>query len=226
MFMIYLPYEYITSQTEEQLLASVRCRETISRMTGTRRTPISQSGMTGVSNKCGFLLAFELRSNHRSLAGGEPRRRKSALSYQKAVTLVELIRAYWHLTTYPPSLQAQCVSRGDTLEQSGFSAQQQQPQSASPAVHSASEPTTPLRYRSRAHHQCHSGDLKPWILTRVRARDLNVLKSQHYWQRSLHEKVNLSQGFSVISGAMQAISWIWYCLPLNLVKRWCICNKR
>lgn len=85
MFMIYLPYEYITSQTEEQLLASVRCRETTSRMAGTRRTPISQSGMTGVSNKCGFLLAFEQRSNHRSLAGGKSQRRKSALSYQKAV---------------------------------------------------------------------------------------------------------------------------------------------
>lgn len=51
--MIYLPYECVTSQKEEQLSASGRWREpypgykrTIPRITGTR-TPIAQFGMTG-----------------------------------------------------------------------------------------------------------------------------------------------------------------------------------
>jgi len=47
MFMINLSYNIITSETEEQLLASVRRGENMPRITGTRRRPIAQWGMTG-----------------------------------------------------------------------------------------------------------------------------------------------------------------------------------
>lgn len=92
----------------------------------------------------------------------QSQRQQRALSYQKTIILVGSIRAYQLQTTLLLSPQAQCINRGDTLEQPGFPTQQQQPQSVSFPVHGVpSQPMAPHGDRSSGHTQCHSGDPKP-----------------------------------------------------------------